>query len=289
MPDLCAAAPAKVNLVLEVLGTRPDGYHEVETILQAIELADEVAMIDGASTPVTVEGPFASGTPADESNLAWRALAAAAAAANESVSGIGVRLVKNIPAAGGLGGGASDAAATLRLAARRWPQLAPAQLFDLAARLGSDVPFFLHGGTQRGQGRGERLTPLPPLAPHGLVLFAPPETLDRKTPRLFAAIDATGFDDGSVARAFAERPPARFAAAEVFNAFERVAFDLFPGLADLAADLEARTGQPIRLAGAGPTLFWIGAPGDAPAVAAAAGGAPCDVIVTATAEAAWAR
>lgn len=287
--ELRAHAPAKVNLVLEVLGTRPDGYHDVDTVLQALELADDLTLVERAATPVVVEGPFAAGTPADGTNLAWRALVQLAAAAGESPDGLGVRLVKNIPAAGGLGGGASDAAAMLRLLARRWPHVTPAQLLDIAASLGSDVPFFLHGGTQRGQGRGERLTPLPPLPRHAIVLFVPPETLDRKTPRLFAAIDSTGFDDGSVARAFVAHPPAVFEAASVFNAFERVAFDLFPGLADLAGDLEARIAQRVRLAGAGPTLFWIGDPADAAAIVEVARGTRCDVLLTATAEAAWAR
>lgn len=278
--SLTALAHAKVNLVLEVLGKREDGYHEIDTVLQEIELADIVTVAPADDWSVTASGPRAAGVPVDDSNLALKA----ARLLGERVGGapVAIRLEKHIPAAGGLGGGASDAAATLKLLARMWPNVSEDDLRAVAEAVGSDEAFFLVGGTARAQGRGELVTPLPDLAPHDVVLFVPAETIERKTARMFAAIDQHAFDDGSVARNFVERPPEAFSSAMVFNAFERVAFDLFPWLAGLWADLEARTRMPVRLCGAGPCLFWIGREGEGEYIAERAAGAICEVILTRT-------
>ncbi|MGI8927309.1 MAG: hypothetical protein ACR2HN_11800, partial [Tepidiformaceae bacterium] len=161
------------------------------------------------------------------------------------------------------------------------------RLLAAAAAVGSDSPFFLAGGTARARGRGERVTPLPTLPRHGVVLFLPPETLELKTVRAFAALALHPYDAGGVTAAFAAASPPAFSSADVHNAFERVAFDLFPGLARLWEALEARTGGPIRLAGAGPTLFWIGPEARTAAIAAAGEGLACTTIPTATAGPLW--
>ena len=289
-PDLLTGlAPAKLNLVLEVLGKRPDGYHELDTILQTLALADRVTISRGGGPPVLVTGPMAKGTPADHSNLAWRAAEALARICGESVGGLSIAIDKQIPAAGGLGGGASDAATVLRLLQQWWPAATDEALQRAAAEVGSDESFFLTGGTARARGRGEVVTALPPLPSHAVVLFIPPETIESKTPRLFAALAGQPFDSGSVAAAFVKDPPSRFAGADVYNAFERVAFDVFPGLASLHERIEARSGEPIHLAGAGPTLFWIGPRARAAAVAASAAGLDCTTIPTATAGSLWRR
>jgi len=285
---LRGVAPAKVNLVLEVLGKRGDGYHEIDTILQTLALADEVSITFGTDEGVEVTGPFAAGTPADETNLAWRAARMLADRLGRRER-FRISLDKRIPAAGGLGGGASNAATVLRLLQRRWPDASEELLFELAAAVGSDEAFFLHGGTVRARGRGEVVERLMPLARHGVVLFVPFETIELKTARMFAALSEQPFDDGEVAAAFVRKAPAAFAAEDVYNAFERVAFDVFPGLANLSEDLEQRTGRPVRLAGAGPTLYWIGAMTDARAVAAMAVGAACTIIPTETVDSVWQR
>ncbi len=283
MPDtLTGRAPAKINLVLEVLGKRPDGYHEIDTVLQELELADEVSLVPSNSMSLTATGQFADGTPTDSSNLAWRAFELAAERAGSSGSAH-IELVKNIPAAGGLGGGASDAAAVLRLCRKWMPILTDADELAIANTIGSDEAFFLAGGTARATGRGERVVALAPLAPHDVVLFVPPHTLENKTARLFAALAETPFDDRRVASTFAAADHARFSSTDVFNAFERVAFDVFPGLGGLWEELEARVKDAVRLAGAGPTLFWIGPTGEGEAIADAARGAACTVISTRTA------
>ncbi len=127
------------------------------------------------------------------------------------------------------------------------------------------------------------MAPLPLLRPMMSCCSSRPFTIDRKTPRMFAALDRHAFDRGGMAAAFAWQTQRHVVAADVFNAFERVAFDLFPDLAALWRDLERRTGEPVRLAGAGPTLFWIGPRGAGAAVARAAAAAPCTIILTSTA------
>lgn len=283
LESLRGRAPAKINLVLEVLGKRPDGYHEIDTILQELELADEVVISPATEMSITASGPFAEGTPVDGTNLAWRAFEMAASAGGFK-GRARIDLVKNIPAAGGLGGGASDAACVLRLARRWMPSLTDGDLLRIANALGSDEAFFLAGGTARAIGRGESVTSLPPLPRHDVVLFIPPATIESKTARMFEALGKTPFDTGTVADAFIARAQRQsFSSTEVHNAFERVAFDLFPGLAQLWRDIEVRIKNAVRLAGAGPTLFWIGPEGEGPAIVAAVGRIDCRVILTRTA------
>lgn len=277
---LRSLAHAKVNLVLEVLGIREDGYHEIDTVLQEVELADVVEVRAAPDWRIEVTGPKAEGTPADESNLALKA--ARLLAERTGGSPVAIRLEKHIPAAGGLGGGAADAAAVLRLLGSAWASTTTADLEAVANAVGSDEAFFLTGGTARARGRGERITPLTALPAHDVVLFVPPQTIERKTPRMFAALDRHPFDSGAVAERFAQEGPGCVSSAMTFNAFERVAFDLFPWLATLWEDLERRIGEPVRLAGAGPCLFWIGPSGSGGGVARSAEGAACEVIPTRT-------
>ena len=291
MPEeLAGLAPAKVNLTLEVGGKRPDGYHDLASILQTLALADEVVLSPSSTPSIEITGPFAEGAPADSGNLAWRAIEALAQAIGRDPDPFHIRIVKRIPAAGGLGGGASDAATVLRLLARRWPDAGEEALATAAATVGSDAPFFLTGGTALAEGRGERVSPLPDLPEHGVVLFVPRETLANKTATLFAALDRDGqVDEPSVSTALAKRLPARVIGADLYNSFERVAFDCFPGLAELWEQLETRTGEAIRLAGAGPTLFWIGPTDAAERVAQAAAELDCTAVATATAGSLWRR
>ncbi len=291
MPDtLTGLAPAKINLTLEIGGTRPDGYHDLSSILQALALADEVTLQPATATSIESTGPFAGGSPAGPENLAWRAIDALAAALGREPEPFRIRIVKRIPAAGGLGGGASDAATALRLLARHWPDTTEDALATAAAAVGSDEPFFLAGGTALVEGRGERVTPLPDLPPHGVVLFTPPDTLPNKTATLFRALDRDGLvDEPTVSSALAKRLPVEITGADLYNSFERVAFDCFPGLAGLWEQLEARTGEAIRLAGAGPTLFWIGPEDQTERVRSAAEGLDCTIIPTTTAGSLWRR
>ncbi len=278
-------SPAKVNLVLEVLGKRADGFHEIDTVLQELELAGEVTLTLGEPDKITAGGPFAAGVPVDPSNLAWRAFDLLREATGRRDATASIHLDKRVPAAGGLGGGASDAAAVIRLLRGRWPEVTRRAAEHVARAVGSDEAFFLSGGTARAQGRGEVVTPLTPLPPHDVVLFVPPVTLEAKTRRLFAALDAVPFDAGGRTAQLVAALAAGEGISSIHNGFERVAYEVFEGLAALRRDIETRTGHRVHLAGAGPTLFWFGPTGAGARVAAAARGATCTVIPTATASA----
>ena len=151
--------PAKVNLQLAVGALRPDGYHDLATVFQAVSLYDDVTAAPGDGLSVTAQGETARGVPLDVSNLAARAAVLLAERAGVPAD-VELHLVKGIPVAGGMAGGSADAAAALVACDALWrTSLSREELLDLAAELGSDVPFALTGGTAVGLGRGEDLTP----------------------------------------------------------------------------------------------------------------------------------
>jgi 4-diphosphocytidyl-2-C-methyl-D-erythritol kinase len=167
-------AHAKINLDLRVLGTRPDGFHELRTVFQAISLHDRI-------TCTPRPGPFAlecdtAGVPLDRTNLIWKAAEALWRSLRRTgpLRDVVVRLEKQIPLQAGLGGGSADAAATLMALARTWGvTVRPSQMTDVAAVIGADVPFFLAGGTALGLGRGDEIYPLADLPRHWVVLLIP--------------------------------------------------------------------------------------------------------------------
>lgn len=203
---LRVSAPAKVNLTLRILERRPSGFHELETLFQAIDLCDELEVGLTAAGGVSLEVVGADVGPAED-NLVVRA-ARAFLAETDTGTGVHLRLTKVIPAGAGLGGGSSDAGATLRALDRLLPgAVEPTRLFEIAAALGSDIPFFAQShGLALGRGRGERLTPVPPLPTRWLVVGLPPVHV------------ATGPAYGALARSRAETgsavPPPLFGEGE---------------------------------------------------------------------------
>ncbi|HXB48369.1 MAG TPA: 4-(cytidine 5'-diphospho)-2-C-methyl-D-erythritol kinase [Streptosporangiaceae bacterium] len=152
--------PAKVNLQLAVGPPRADGYHPLVTVFHAVSLFDEVTVLPAEKTSLSVSGEDAAAVPRDRSNLAWKAASALVQAAGLRGSAVAIRISKRIPVAAGLAGGSADAAATLLACNELWQTgLSQRDLSELAAGLGSDVPFALVGGTAVGRGRGEQLTP----------------------------------------------------------------------------------------------------------------------------------
>jgi 4-diphosphocytidyl-2-C-methyl-D-erythritol kinase len=167
-------AHAKINLDLRVLGPRLDGYHELRTVFQSLALHDVIECV-AREGPLAIECDTA-GVPLDDSNLVWRAAEALWRALRRPgrARDVVIRLQKHIPLQAGLGGGSSDAAATLMGLARLWKvPVKPVQLTDVAAALGADVPFFLAGGTALGLGRGDEVYPLADLPRHWIVLLVP--------------------------------------------------------------------------------------------------------------------
>lgn len=154
---------AKINLGLEIVGKRPDGYHDIRTLFQTVSLGDEIELEAAAGgLELTGDDP---GISWDRTNLVHRA-AGLLRERTGSAEGVRIAVRKMIPAGRGLGGGSSDAAATLLALNRMWGLgLGPEEMAPLARKLGADVPFFLEGGLCLGEGIGDRLTPLPDLSP----------------------------------------------------------------------------------------------------------------------------
>jgi 4-diphosphocytidyl-2-C-methyl-D-erythritol kinase len=186
-------APAKVNLLLEVGPPMPDGYHRVATVFHAVSLFDEVTAVereptDGADDiSVTVDGLGAHDVPLDETNLAVRA-AVLLAAHTDGREPVRLHIRKGIPVAGGMAGGSADAAAALVACDALWQTgVGRRQLFEIAAEIGSDVPFALIGGTAIGSGRGDRLTPALARGDYHWVIALAGRGLS--TPRVYQELD----------------------------------------------------------------------------------------------------
>jgi 4-diphosphocytidyl-2-C-methyl-D-erythritol kinase len=246
---------AKINLTLEVLRRREDGYHELASLVHTIGLADDLH-IDSANELLTrVEGLDID----PDTNLVSRA-AQLLRTATGVTAGAELTLKKRIPAAAGLGGGSSNAATTLVGLNTLWGTGVPlAELTRLAAELGSDVPFLVRGGAALMRGRGENLQVLPPMPGQWFVLVVPPHDVLDKTQRLYAALEPTDFSSGEVTAVAAQRLRRHLPLIEdqLTNAFARAARAIFPSLAALWTDVEAISGRRFFLSGAGPALFAL--------------------------------
>lgn len=248
-------APAKINWTLEVLGRREDGYHEVRTVMQTIDLCDELDVAESSGFEVHVEG---AAIPRDE-NLVHQAAELLAEATGRPLRAE-IRLRKHIPPAAGLGGGSSDAAATLRALNRLWRlDLGIEALASVAERVGSDVAFFLRGGTALVAGRGEQVLPLPDVPETWLVVAIPEHELADKTRRMFGELSPGDFSDGSRSQKLAEglRRGEALDADALCNAFERAADVVFDGLEAQRRLMQQEGAGKVHLAGAGPSLFAV--------------------------------
>jgi 4-diphosphocytidyl-2-C-methyl-D-erythritol kinase len=274
---LRTTAPAKVNLGLRITARRPDGYHELRSVFLRLDLADDLTLGDAPGRDDRLEVDGDPECPIGDNLVltAVEAFRATAARSGALVEGVAIRLRKRIPMAAGLAGGSSDAAAILRLLARRHPgAVDDLALAPLAQRLGSDVPFFVAAaGAAVVTGAGVELDPLPPpIEPLGVLLVTPAVRL--ATGRVFDAWDALhpdgadtleGPDAGErlASELRAGAPPA--AVVELAPAL-RDANDLWagavalePALAGWRDDLEGRLGRPVLMTGSGSTLFVLSA------------------------------
>ena len=187
MTTLYEGAFAKVNLTLDVLGKRADGYHDLQSVMQTVSSRDDVEIDVGTGKPwqllCSVEG-----IPTDEKNLAWKAAKVYCDAMGKDPEGLEIRIVKRIPSGAGLGGGSADAAAVLRALNRHYGDpLSVLALAELGAQVGSDVPFCVVGGTAMVEGRGERLRKLPDMPDCIFVVCKPDFSVS--TPELYRKID----------------------------------------------------------------------------------------------------
>ncbi len=187
MITLRETAYGKLNLTLDVLGRRPDGYHDLEMVMISVSLADQLSLElgGGGAWSVRCDRP---GIPDGPENLCWKAARAYCDAAGVDPGGLVIRIQKSIPAQGGMAGGSSDAAAVLRGLNRHYGLLSEQALGELGLKVGSDVPYCLFGGVALARGRGERLTRLPELPGELYFVLARPD-FSVSTPALFRAMD----------------------------------------------------------------------------------------------------
>jgi len=247
---------AKINLYLAVLGRRPGGYHEIDTAMQSVTLADELLCepLPGGGLAVECSAP---GVPAGRGNLVWQALALLQDRGRVR-DGLRVRLEKHIPTQAGLGGGSADAACALVAANRIWGLgLAPEELEGLAAEIGSDVPFFVRGGTRRCRGRGERTEALEPL-PRSVWAIVKPEyglsTADVYA-RVKTGLTAREAETRMLLGCLAKRDLAG-AVARMFNDLESAAMSVRPEAGEVKAWMLSLGMTGVTLAGSGSA--WCG-------------------------------
>ncbi len=268
-------APAKVNLGLKILRRRPDGYHDLDTVFQAVSLADTLTLAVGEASArpfeatarycspdgvcLEISGP--DDVPCNEENLALKAARLIADETGHSLAGLHIHILKRIPPGGGLAGGSTDAAGILYGLKSLWAlDLSGRRLRELGLRLGSDVPFCLLGGTARGHGRGERLIPIHRTLEFWMTMVN--AGIRVNTSKAFSAFDPArhgkpGTLDPLVEALEYGRPTAFLASLE--NTFEDCVGDLYPGMADLKKELISAGASAALLSGSGATvwgLFW---------------------------------
>ena len=256
---LTLKAYAKINLTLEALGRRDDGYHEVATIMQTVDIHDTVRLSPAHDITLSCDDPSLQSSD----NLAYKA---AELLRQESgyTGGAHIVIDKAIPVSAGLGGGSSDAAATLRGLNELWQlRMTPAQLETIAAKLGSDVPFLLKGGTAIGLGKGERIRRLPPANVQWLVVVTPDVRhigdTPSKTAALYGMLTPANYTKGFLTRKLEARirgggdVPAQF----LFNAFDDVAFDAYAGMEECWNTFTELGAREIHLSGSGPSMYAL--------------------------------
>lgn len=263
MNQIICAAYAKINLTLDVGPRRADGYHDIQSIMQTIALHDTLTVTAAPESPgvhLEVVGEEADGVPANETNLVHKAavraqkIAAARGILPGNRSGLHILLHKRIPLQAGLGGGSSDAAATVAAVSQLFGlTLSPTRLSEIGASLGADVPFFLTGGTALAEGLGEKITPLLVLVPDWPLVVVKPDA-GVSTAAAYAALDAVadrGVSSATQRWLGGQQVP--------FNDFEAVILPAYPEVAAAYAALsqtaeECESFKPL-LCGSGSALF----------------------------------
>ncbi|MDD2486464.1 MAG: 4-(cytidine 5'-diphospho)-2-C-methyl-D-erythritol kinase [bacterium] len=247
-------AYAKINLSLDILGLRPDGYHELRSLMQSVSLADELCLQTADHLSLRVDR---SGLPVGEDNIILKCLRRLQQAA-ETTAGAKITLHKRIPIAAGLAGGSADGAAALVAAARLWKlDISQDKLSRIGAEVGSDIPFCLNGGAALVSGRGEVLEPLPPLDFY-LLLLKPPVSVS--TAWAYSAYDASGAATAGGTRRLLQY----WSAGDLEGVARNLSNDLAPaviaGYPEITAAIEVllRAGAlGAAMSGSGPTVFGI--------------------------------
>lgn len=254
-------AHAKINLFLNVIGKRPDGYHEIETVFQSIELHDRI-WIRKKSSGIKIICEH-SDVPVDERNIAFKAASMLIESSNIN-QGVEILIDKKIPVGAGLGGGSTDAAATL-VGMNRLFELgySETELMQFGTRLGADVPFCIIGGTAIGRGIGEDLIPLPPLKNLWIVLVNPGFEISTAWAYKNLNLMLTKSEKNvsilnKAIKGFAPNKSSLLAISEqFFNIFESVVEVQYPTLAELKEMLQSNGTLAVTMTGSGPTFYAL--------------------------------
>ncbi|MBE6932646.1 MAG: 4-(cytidine 5'-diphospho)-2-C-methyl-D-erythritol kinase [Ruminococcaceae bacterium] len=264
MNTVTIPAYAKLNLTLDILGIRSDGYHELDMVMQAVSLHDDVTLTTGTRAPwmLTCEdskGTPLAGIPCDEKNLAWKAAQIFFRAANLPDPGVKLHIVKRIPEQAGLAGGSADAAAVLRGLNRLYGEpFGTEALCNLGAKCGSDVPFCILGGTARVKGRGEVLSPTPLDTVQHYVICKPDFGIS--TPKLFALSDqypAQAHPDPEKLLTHLRADDKQSAGPLLCNVLEPVAAMEHPQILSIREELLAAGACGARMTGSGSAVFGL--------------------------------
>ena len=249
---------AKINLTLDVLGKRPDGYHDIQSVMQTISIRDDVEVEVGTAKPWTLSCDKED-VPQDSSNLAWKAAEMFCRAAKRDPEGVAIRITKRIPTQAGLGGGSADAAAVLRALNRHYDYpFSIYALAELGAEVGSDVPFCTLGGTVLCQGRGERLRKLPDL-PETLFVVCKPD-FPVSTPELYRRLDETAIarrPDHTAIEAAIVQGDVGAIAGQLCNVFEPVVTEKHLELNYIKSLMNSYGALGFAMSGSGPSVYAI--------------------------------
>lgn len=250
-------APAKINLALDVLGKRPDGYHEVEMVMTMIDLADrlEISQIDRDTIIISSQAGY---IPLDEKNLAFQA-ARLLKDTYDVKQGVYIHLDKHIPVSAGLAGGSSDAAAALRGLNTLWNlQLSNEKLMRLGAELGSDVPFCIQGGTAIARGRGEQLEAIPPPPQCWVVVAKPP--IHVSTASVYGRFTAEHLSQPRKAHQVVSsirQGDFNALCGSLGNMLEEVTLQLYPEVGQIKQCMQKLGADGVLMSGSGPTVFGL--------------------------------
>jgi len=255
MDELDVLSPAKINLFLEVIARRPDGFHEIESVMQLVELCDRVHLARAPrGIQVSVTG---AELPSGHGNLAYQAAARLMERAGIR-DGVQIRLEKRIPVAGGLGGGSSNAAAVLAGINRLYDLgYTPAALQEIGATLGSDVPFFFSEGLALASGRGERVADLEPWPPFWLVVANPGESVSTAWAYQEVSSKLTEWQPRGTIRSLVVHHRLPWPPLWAFNRLEAVVLPHRATIRHLKSLLEEGGGSPVLMSGSGASIFAV--------------------------------
>ena len=259
MTTLYEGAFAKLNLTLDVLGKRDDGYHDLQSVMQTVSIRDDIEIDVGTGKPWTLECDK-EGIPCDERNLAWKAAAVFEKTAKVDLGGIAIRITKRIPSEAGMGGGSADAAAVLRALNKHYDYpFSVMALAELGAEVGSDVPFCVVCGTAMVEGRGERLRKLPDMPEDCIIVVCKPD-FGVSTPELYKKIDETAIahhpNNKAMETALLEGDLGKICA-EIFNVFDPLVTAEHPELNYIKSIMNSYGAVGYQMTGSGSAVFAI--------------------------------